>query len=281
MLNNVIVASAGLAGVAALDVVTGSEVSFSLFYLAPIGWFTWQVGLLGGLAASVAGALTWYAMDDLGGGAYSHPLIPVWNSLVRLGFFVLVSVLLVALRQSIAAESALARTDPLTGLLNRRGFEEVTAREIARAARLGSPLTLAYIDLDDFKAINDTHGHAAGDRVLHTTARVMDLVLRGIDVTGRIGGDEFVLAMPDTDAEAATTTLERLSGVLGASGVEASIGAMVYVNAPIGLPEALAAVDAVMYQVKGNRFRRVAVEVSSPAHRPPGRTDDDPVHPAA
>jgi diguanylate cyclase (GGDEF)-like protein len=274
----------GLGSIAALDHVTGSQVSFSLFYLAPISMFTWQYGQRRGMVASAVAAAVWYLVDRAGNSDYSHAFIPFWNSGVRFGFFVVVCWLLARLKESIDREGELARRDPLTGLLNRRGFAELAQREIERADRVGTPLSIAYLDLDGFKDINDTHGHAVGDRVLVTTARVMDLVLRRVDIPARLGGDEFVLAMPDTDVGEATITIDRLANVLTASGVEASIGAVVFRAPPTSVAEALASVDAIMYEVKGDPTKRVAIHVASPPtepdvpDRPGGST---PIRPAA
>ena len=103
-----------------------------------------------------------------------------------------------------------AVTDPLTGLLNREGFALMAARELAMAQRSGMPFSIALIDLDDFKKVNDQRGHAEGDRVLAAVTRVWAGRLRGYDVLARQGGDEFVILMPQTDEVAATATMTRL-----------------------------------------------------------------------
>jgi diguanylate cyclase (GGDEF)-like protein len=105
-----------------------------------------------------------------------------------------------------------ADTDHLTGLLNRHGLHKALTRERALAARTGNPLALAVLDLDDFKGVNDREGHAAGDALLVAIARAWSTELRTGDLLARHGGDEFVLALPATDAEAAAAVLERLRG---------------------------------------------------------------------
>lgn len=257
----VFVSALGLALIAFVDIVTGNELSLSLFYLGPIALFAWRTGVAGGVVASIVGAATWYSADVLGGHVYAHPLIPMWNAMVRLGFFVIVCVLLLSLRRAVERETALARTDLLTGLLNRRAFEELAEREIERAARTGNPVTFAYIDLDGFKQINDRLGHAAGDDVLRSVARTMNLVLRHIDVKARLGGDEFGLVMPDTSTEAAGHAVERLSAALSAAGIACSIGSAIFENPPVTVAEALETVDAVMYDVKADPTRTAAVRV--------------------
>ncbi|MQA32632.1 GGDEF domain-containing protein [Modestobacter roseus] len=105
---------------------------------------------------------------------------------------------------------AIAATDPLTGLANRRAWQAETARTLARAHRTGAPLTLAVLDLDGFKEVNDRDGHDAGDALLRRLARTWSGRLRTSDLLGRYGGDEFVLCLPDTDLLGAAEILARL-----------------------------------------------------------------------
>jgi diguanylate cyclase len=107
-----------------------------------------------------------------------------------------------------------AMTDPLTGLFNRRHFEFLFKRERQRAMRLGNPLTLCLVDLDYFKSVNDQHGHEVGDKVLQAAARMFIKQLRQTDITGRIGGEEFVLMLPDTAAGEAHILINRLREAL-------------------------------------------------------------------
>jgi diguanylate cyclase (GGDEF)-like protein len=107
-----------------------------------------------------------------------------------------------------------ALTDPLTGVANRRAWEAEAARSLAHAARTGEPMTIAILDLDGFKEVNDREGHGAGDRLLRQVATQWRSRLRASDLLGRHGGDEFVLCLPGTDAPAAVEVLERLGGGL-------------------------------------------------------------------
>ncbi|HWC48456.1 MAG TPA: sensor domain-containing diguanylate cyclase [Solirubrobacterales bacterium] len=104
----------------------------------------------------------------------------------------------------------MATHDSLTGLYNRRVLEEQLPREMARARRTGSPLCVALIDIDHFKAYNDAHGHLAGDEVLRECARAWDEALRGEDTIVRFGGEEFLVLLPDTAPEEAAEVVERL-----------------------------------------------------------------------
>lgn len=106
--------------------------------------------------------------------------------------------------------SRISRTDPLTGLLNRRAWQEAAVRETERSARNGSSFSIAMIDVDHFKAYNDSEGHQAGDECLAKVAQCIQSTCRGIDLVGRYGGEEFIVFLPDTDAAGAHTVTERL-----------------------------------------------------------------------
>src|SRR6185312_5828947 len=103
-----------------------------------------------------------------------------------------------------------ALVDVLTGIANRRQCEDALAHEIARAERLGGPLTLVLADLDDFKAVNDLHGHTVGDDVLREFASVLKATVRDSDLAGRWGGEEFMLLLPGTDAAGAANLADRV-----------------------------------------------------------------------
>jgi len=114
------------------------------------------------------------------------------------------------LESQLAHMSELVREDQLTGSLNRRGLEDVLERELARADRRGTPLCIAMLDLDDFKRLNDTHGHGAGDEALIHLVRVVKDTLRSMDVIARFGGEEFLILLPDTSLDSACATVTRL-----------------------------------------------------------------------
>jgi diguanylate cyclase (GGDEF)-like protein len=115
-----------------------------------------------------------------------------------------------ALTEEVRVLALLARTDPLTGLANRRGWDEQLARELARARRSGEALSVALLDLDDFKAFNDAHGHQAGDRLLLEAAAAWNGQLRDIDILCRWGGDEFAVLLPACPRAQADEVIARL-----------------------------------------------------------------------
>jgi diguanylate cyclase (GGDEF)-like protein len=251
-------------GVGALDFVTGYELAFSIFYLLPISFATWFTTRGFGLVVSTASAVVWAWADVASGHVFATPLIPLWSSAIRWSFFVLVTVLLSEVHASWLRERALARTDALTGAVNKRRFEELAQWELDRLARYGRAFSLVYLDLDHFKALNDRHGHAAGDEALRVVVQHAQTHLRRTDVVARLGGDELALLLPETDAEAALGLVPKVrAGVLAEMRardwpVTLSAG-VVTCRAPLASVAALLeAADQLMYAVK--RRGRDAVE---------------------
>ena len=150
----------------------------------------------------------------------------------------------------------MARTDYLTGAFNGRSFGETAAAEIARARRHSHPFSVAYIDVDDFKQINDRQGHSAGDRLLKTVADGLRRNVRGVDTVARIGGDEFAVLMPETDARAAQVAMRRTRRRLLEEArragwpVTISVGVVTFDHAPDSVDDLLRAADDVMYSAK-------------------------------
>jgi diguanylate cyclase (GGDEF)-like protein len=139
-----------------------------------------------------------------------------------------------------------AATDPLTGVANRRAWEAEASRNLAHAARTGEPLSIAILDLDRFKEVNDEHGHGAGDDLLRDLARDWSRRLRSADLLGRYGGDEFVLCLPGTDRDGAAEMLQRLA----ASHAAAWSGGVATAQAGDTLTTVLARADADLYRHK-------------------------------
>ncbi|HEX9050986.1 MAG TPA: GGDEF domain-containing protein [Anaeromyxobacter sp.] len=246
--------------VGVVDHVTGSETSVILFYLAPIGVGTWYAGSRAGMFLSGAAALVSVAADALHRLGVSEAPLPAfllaWNGLVQLATSVALVLMLSALRSRLGAEELLARTDTLTQIANRRAFFETAANEIERTRRTGRPLTLAYVDIDDFKDVNDSRGHAEGDALLVEVARTIRAGTRAIDAVARLGGDEFGLVLPETDAVESRALLSRLRAMLLAAmerngwRVGFSIGAATFLVAPASVDEMMARADALMYAAK-------------------------------
>ena len=261
-----------------LDYATGWELSFSVFYLLPVSMVAWYAGRWPGVAVAAGSAAVWAIANRLAGQTHDSTFLTGWNALVRLGFFLVVSLTLTELRRTLAAlhaaldrEQALARIDSLTGISNARAFYEMAEREVSRAARYAHPLTLAYIDADGFKVVNDRLGHSAGDRVLKAIAQALTAAVRITDVVARLGGDEFAVLFPETGPEAARTALEKLQRALGeamaAEGVPVTfcIGAVGASRPARTVDELIRQADALMYEVKHAGKNAIRLEVLADA----------------
>jgi diguanylate cyclase (GGDEF)-like protein len=178
---------------------------------------------------------------------------------------------------------AAADVDQITGVNNHRYLQERLTQEVARSARSRSPLSVLMIDLDGFKAINDVHGHADGDRVLRNVASGLRLAVRANDIVARYGGDEFVVLMPDTDLASAQLVAERVvAGVRSqrhqlADGTEGSVacsaGLAMYPEDGRTATKLLRTADAAMYRVKrsgGDSVNREPAPTRSAAPAPAG-----------
>ncbi len=178
----------------------------------------------------------------------------------------------------IEESSRLATTDGLTGLYNRRAFVTAMHGELARGERTGSPTSLLLIDLDHFKSINDTHGHGVGDTVLATVGKALRGRARVFDLVARWGGEEFVVALPSTDAAGALSAAERLRGAIESLEITNTDGQRIPISGSIGLAqhdgsEPLEALvdraDRAMYAAKVGGRNRVCVAPGAGTSAPP------------
>jgi diguanylate cyclase (GGDEF)-like protein len=243
-----------LLAVAGVHYLTGTRYSLLLLFGAPIVWAAWARGTAAGLILTALGCFAWVLAN---GGLYD---LAAWRSAAArfaiLGALAYVVSLQRALREALRRATRLARTDPLTGILNGRALDILAEREINRMRRNRRPLSLAYLDLDDFKAVNDSMGHHAGDAALKRVAVALKAIVREVDLIARVGGDEFVVLLPETDAVAAAEVIQRfhneLAAVTPVQGAEiaASVGLVTWVDPPASLDAMIRVADAQMYEAK-------------------------------
>lgn len=245
-----------VAVIGTVDYLTGWEVSFAIFYFLPVSLATWYFSRQVGLLFSVGCAAIWFAADAATHPAYSHPSIPVWNALVRFGFFAVATLHVSLLRRSVEHERDLARTDPLTGAANTRAFFEVAGHELSRCRRYGRPLSLAYVDIDDFKLVNDAGGHLRGDALLVLLSGILKSHTRETDLVARLGGDEFAILFPETGYDDARSAVRNLRLAIddgcgdGESPFTVSVGVLTCEVMPPGVDDLVRKADALMYRVK-------------------------------
>jgi diguanylate cyclase (GGDEF)-like protein len=256
----------------AFDLWTGPELSFSVFYLLPIYLAVWLLDKWAGMFISIFSGVTWLAADFMAGHTYSHPLIPYWNAAVRLSFFFTTTYLLAQLKKRLDVEKVMARTDPLTQLANGKHFYTLAEAEIVRSRAADSPLTIAYLDVDDFKGVNDRLGHYVGDQLLRLIASTLQRHIRRSDIVARAGGDEFALLMPDTEAASAQRILSALKSALVEETeregwpVTFSIGAVTFARPPNSVDDMVRSADRLMYVAKSSGKNAVQHEVLSDQH---------------
>jgi diguanylate cyclase (GGDEF)-like protein len=246
-----------------IDYLTGPDFSFVVFYLFPVFLVTWFAGKKAGIAISLMSGIAWFVADVLTTPADVHPAIPYLNLVTKLGFFLVVNFTISSLKVSLEREREMARTDYLTRVANSRYFAEIASNEIKRAGRYLHPFTVAYLDIDDFKSVNDRWGHSTGDQLLALVADTIRSNIRATDSIARLGGDEFVLLLPETGYDAASVVIQKvhqsLQAAMGRKGwpVTFSIGVVTFRTPPDSVDGMIRVADAFMYSVKHSGKNRI------------------------
>ena len=248
---------------------TPPEIRLGILYIVPVLLATWTEGLAIGLGFA---ALTIVLREVVAWGQLPPATPVLWRAVNAASYVAVLGVGMAGLqrlRHIQAQLSQLATRDALTGLVNARAFAAQLTQELERNRRYPRPLALLYLDLDDFKVINDSHGHQTGDAVLRLVAESMRASVRQADVVGRLGGDEFAVLMPETDSALADAAAKRLAAGLrnvfkGTPTVTASIGVVACVAADANTDELLRRADQAMYDAKkAGKDRVVQVEIKS------------------
>lgn len=261
--------AAMVATITAIDYFTGPEYSLLPFYLVPVLHSAWFIGRRAGVFISFLCVLLWFWTHYILMPETTGAFVPYWNALARLGIFLIVTYIISiqsALKRALENERLRSRTDFTTGALNSRAFNEMADVELRRARRYDRPLSLAFLDLDNFKAVNDDFGHNVGDILLRKVVETIRTHIRASDVLARVGGDEFVILFPETGAASATAVVEKLqmafTNEMEKEGwpVTMSIGVITCTGFYPALDEILSKADALMYEAKqaGKRASRYA-----------------------
>lgn len=250
--------AAALTAVLLIDVIeyaTGQRIHLEPFYVFPVGLVAWRLGRAEAVGLGALTAVTWLVSDGLTG-TVEWSWVSVWNAMVRVVFFGVVADVLVRLRRALHEARRLSTRDSLTGVLNRAAFRDALAAEVGRSRRYARPISVAFIDVDDFKRVNDRYGHVAGDRVLQDLTSVLCANLRSVDVLGRLGGDEFGVILPETAPPDARNAMEKVRRKLeeaaerGMIRVSVSVGIVGFDQPPPDADTILSRADALMYMAK-------------------------------
>ena len=267
-----------IAALGRLDFVTGPDIGVSLFYLLPILVTGWWFGTTAAIVTAVAASLSWFLADE----SYhtnGSLLISVWNGFTRLVIFTFMGYMTSRARMDrdrfkglLLREREQARADIMTGLPNRRGFIERLMVEASRCRRSSQPICVAYLDLDNFKLINDRHGHSAGDSLLAEIGRALSSTIRAGDLAARLGGDEFAILFWNTERTAVESIAQRIIDGISEvgrrypdAGLGASVGIAHFERVPESVEEILKGADNAMYEAKSLGKGRLVVWRSKPA----------------
>ncbi|MEO8739387.1 MAG: diguanylate cyclase [Casimicrobiaceae bacterium] len=246
-----------LLGAAVVDYATTAEISVSALYLFAILTVTWNCGAAWGFVFVVVASAFQVALGLLQGHPFTSTLYFFYAQGNILFEYCVVVFLTIQLRRLFERERHTARVDILTGVRNRQGFYEVLESEIERHVRNGASFCLAYIDVDDFKGVNDRYGHAEGDRLLEAVGHVTAKSIRRSDTVGRLGGDEFAVLFPETNQAEALAIEYKLRSALTTItqprpwwSVSFSVGIATFASMPSSADAAMAYVDQLMYRAK-------------------------------
>jgi diguanylate cyclase (GGDEF)-like protein len=252
------------------DYITVYEVGLSIFYVIPVALVTWYIGRQAGIFISIFCVLLWLATDLFSTHQFESVIITTWDSIMRLGFFLVIVYSLAQVRRLLRREEELARIDFLTGVANSRYFYEVANREIERSNRFNRILSIAYIDVDNFKMVNDSFGHSVGNDLLRTVAQTMKKNVRLIDTVARLGGDEFTVLFPETDADQVKSAVAKIQKSLEDNlshrqwPVTFSIGVVTCSAPGCSLDKLLKKADALMYESKAGGKNRATFSNPEP-----------------
>ena len=257
--------------VGALDYFTGADIQILSLYLVPLGYAGWNFGRIGSITIALLGTIVWLVIFYLSGAHYQHGFMVI-NFLTQGTAFLTFTILTDKLAALLQKSIYISRTDFLTGLNNRQSFTEQASTLLSLCKRHARPVALAYIDLDNFKNVNDMMGHDRGDKLLKIFSKLISESIRASDIPARLGGDEFVILLPETNSENATLLLENILKKLEQTtefqkyGVSASIGVAVDETASYDIQTLLTLADRNMYTVKKNGKNQVKTEVLTSAN---------------
>ncbi len=254
--------------VATADYMTTFDKPLTLFYLLPIYILAWSSSRRMAIAVAVATIVAQVFADV----ASEQRPFQVFHAIVEwplsLVFFALTTQVVHSLKASLRRERRLSSTDYLTGLKNSMAFYSALQNEIARAQRHRHPCTLVLVDVDDFKRINDSLGHARGDAVLRTIAAAIQGKVRRTDIVARVGGDEFALLLPETAEPGACRALEKIRQAVPRAvdmvpwPVTISVGAVTFSNFNESVDQMLHRADELMYAAKRSGKNQVSFRVA-------------------
>jgi diguanylate cyclase (GGDEF)-like protein len=264
--------------IAVADYFDDPNISLFVLYLIPIFLTAWYAGRIWGFSMLALSVASMIIHDAVISSSLNQPFVPYWTIGLNLVIAVVFIDIADALKKALEREKMFSRVDYLTGAANSRYFFEVAAVEMSRAQRYRRPFTLTYIDLDNFKIVNDNFGHKEGDRFLVEVVKTIKQFIRAGDLLARVGGDEFVILLPETGYDAAELVMNRIRKkfvvVMQHNKWPAtfSAGMVTCVSYECGISEIMKVADNLMYAAKDsgrNMINHQLIGGSMPPKLPP------------
>ena len=243
--------------------ITGPAFQVGQFYIIPIFMVTWYVGRNSAIIIATISILFWIIFDYFTLQTLAQGLAPGLNEIFRLIIYIFIIQLVYKLRSLLKTLQEMSRTDTLTNICNRRSFFKGAQLELERARRFKHMLSLIYIDLDNFKTVNDTLGHLVGDQLLKEVAMALNDHTRNADIVARVGGDEFCVLLMETDKDDSLLVYNKLEKhileIMKKNNwpVTMSSGIVTFHEQPDSVEEMIAEADSIMYEGKQGGKNRI------------------------
>lgn len=250
-----------------VDYRTGDELAISIFYLIPVAFIAWHLSKKIAIPFALICATLEIVIQYVDDFSRISSFVFYWNILINCCTYALVAFLVSKLTEAYKKEKQMARIDALTGIPNWQSFSEVLERELERAKRYGQNLSLAYIDCDNFKKVNDQMGHQTGNQLLSIVASTIDKNIRKTDFVARIGGDEFSILLTGASAKDAEKIIKKIKELLVIEmkdnyfAVTFSIGLATFEKPPSSYEEMIKLADLLMYDVKNSSKNNIKHEI--------------------
>jgi len=253
--------------IAGIDIASGNLIVSGPFFVLPILLASWYGSKRSGILLAIFSTAVWVISRTLIN-SYNFNLEPIiYDGISHFVAYSLLAIMITNFRSVHRFEVVAADTDKLTNILNLRGFYAKLGNELLRSIRYKHIFSLAYIDIDNFKNINDSLGHSIGDKLLVDVAKCLKSTLRTTDTVARLGGDEFVCLLPETASEAARKAFSKVTEMLSKSmgshkwAVSFSIGIVTFETPPDDIIEAIKIADDLMYNVKKGKKNNIAYRI--------------------
>lgn len=249
-----------------IDHISWPGLAFTMLYFIPILIVSWSCGNWTVAAMCVAASVSWSLDDFVTEHAYANQMVPYINTAVNFLFFIAVAVIIKRFKRVLYLEKEYANTDFLTKAANSRFFRQMAEIEIDKAKRYNRNFSIIYLDLDNFKDINDAFGHSSGDLLLKSVADALRASVRKVDTVARIGGDEFAIILPESDYNGSELVAWRIQESIASLAqkknwpVTASIGVVTCTQPPLSADEMIKWADAIMYRAKNSGKNRIVHE---------------------